>query len=71
MMKIAEIIPLYKGKERDEVVNYRPISLLMTISKLLEKIIYICCALPKISWIIIVYDRYIMHIFIVIFHMGY
>ena len=41
MMKIAEIIPLYKGKEQDEVVNYRPISLLMTISKLLEKIIYI------------------------------
>ena len=41
MMKIAEIIPLYKGKERDEEVNYRPISLLMTISKLLEKIIYI------------------------------
>ena len=40
MMKIAEIIPLYKGKEWDEVVNYRPISLLMTISKLLEKIIY-------------------------------
>ena len=24
-MKIAEIIPLYKGKERDEVINYRPI----------------------------------------------
>ena len=42
MMKIAEIIPLYKGKKWDEVVNYRPISLLMTISKLLEKIIYIC-----------------------------
>ena len=42
MMKVAEIIPLYKGKERDEVVNYRPISLLMTISKLLEKIIYTC-----------------------------
>ena len=41
MMKIAEIIPLYKGKEHDEVINYRPISLLMTISKLLEKIIYI------------------------------
>ena len=41
MMKIAEIIPLYKGKEHDEVVNYRPISLLMTISKFLEKIIYI------------------------------
>ena len=40
-MKLAKIIPLYKGKERDEVINYHPISLLMTISKLLEKIIYV------------------------------
>ena len=39
-MKIAEVIPLYKGKQRDLVINYRPISLLMTISKLLEKVIY-------------------------------
>ena len=40
MMKVAEIIPLYKGKEEDHVVNYRPVSLLMTILKVLEKIIY-------------------------------
>ena len=39
-MKIAEVIPVYKGKQRDLVINYRPISLLMTISKLLEKVIY-------------------------------
>ena len=39
-MKLAEIVPLYKGKEYDLVVNYRPISLLMTVSKILEKIIY-------------------------------
>ena len=39
-MKLAEIVPLYKGKEQDLVVNYRPISLLMTISKILEKIVY-------------------------------
>ena len=39
-MKIAKVIPLYKGKQRDLVINYRPISLLMTISKLLEKVIY-------------------------------
>ena len=39
-MKVAEVIPLYKGNEKDNTVNYRPISLLMTISKLLEKIIY-------------------------------
>ena len=41
-MKIAEVIPLYKGKQRDLMINYRPISLLMTISKLLEKVIYSC-----------------------------
>ena len=39
-MKLAEVIPLYKRKEHDKVINYRPISLLITISKLLEKIIY-------------------------------
>ena len=40
IMKLADVIPLYKGKDRDEVINYRPISLLMTLSKILEKIIY-------------------------------
>ena len=39
-MKVAEVILLYKGKEKDNTVNYRPILLLMTISKLLEKLIY-------------------------------
>ena len=37
-MKKAEVIPLYKGKEFDRVINYRPISLLLTISKVLEKV---------------------------------
>ena len=40
VMKIAEVVPLYKGKARYEVENYRPISLLLTISKLPEKLIY-------------------------------
>ena len=31
VMKIAEVVPLYKGKSRYEVENYRPISLLLTI----------------------------------------
>ena len=39
-MKLVEIIPLYKGKSMDQMVNYRPILLLITLSKLLEKIIY-------------------------------
>ena len=39
-MKLAEVVPLYKSKERFLTSNYRPISLLITISKILEKIIY-------------------------------
>ena len=39
-MKVAEIVPLYKGKDRELCTNYRPISLLITISKILEKIVY-------------------------------
>ena len=39
-MKIADIFPLFKNKERNLCTNYRPISLLITVSKLLEKIIY-------------------------------
>ena len=39
-MKYAEIVPLYKSKSKLEASNYRQISLLITISKILEKIIY-------------------------------
>jgi retron-type reverse transcriptase len=39
-MKLAEIIPLYKSGEHDEFGNYRPISLLMTLSKVLEKLVH-------------------------------
>ena len=39
-MKLAEIVPLYKGKEKFLCNNYRPISLLITISKILEKVVY-------------------------------
>ena len=39
-MKLADVVPLYKSKEKYLTTNYRPISLLLTTSKLLEKIIY-------------------------------
>ena len=39
-MKLAEVVPLYKSKEKYLANIYRPISLLITISKLLEKVIY-------------------------------
>ena len=40
LMKLADISPLFKSKLNNEANNYRPISLLMTISKVLEKIVY-------------------------------
>ena len=40
-MKIAKVIPLFKTGDNLDTSNYRPISLLSTISKILEKIIYI------------------------------
>ena len=39
-MKKADVVPLYKSKGHQESNNYRPISLLLTLSKLLEKIMY-------------------------------
>ena len=39
-MKLAEVIPLYKKGNPHHTENYRPISLLITLSKVLEKIIY-------------------------------
>ena len=39
-MKRADVIPLHKGKSQDNKNNYRPISLLLTLSKLLEKLVY-------------------------------
>ena len=41
-MKLADVVSLYKNKEHYLESNYRPISLLTTISKILEKIVYKC-----------------------------
>ena len=38
-LKTAKVIPIYKSDERDLFTNYRPISLLPSLSKLLEKIV--------------------------------
>ena len=38
--KTARIIPIYKSGDKQDPTNYRPISILPTISKILEKAIY-------------------------------
>ena len=39
-MKIAKVVPLYKSSDRSNASNYRPISLLPCLSKVIEKLIY-------------------------------
>ena len=39
-MKLAEVIPVYKSKDIYSCTNYRPISLLPVVSKVLEKVVY-------------------------------
>ena len=40
VIKIARITPIYKGGGKENVVNYRPISVLPCFSKILERIMY-------------------------------
>ena len=39
-MKIARVIPLFKAEDRDVFTNYRPVSILPSFSKFIERIIY-------------------------------
>ena len=39
-LKIAEVIPIFKKGDKNKTINYRPISLLSQLDKLLEKMIY-------------------------------
>ena len=38
VLKLTDVCPLFKSKDKSETSNYRPISLLLTLLKLLEKI---------------------------------
>ena len=39
-MKYASVRPIYKTGEKSEISNYRPISLLTTFPKVLERVMY-------------------------------
>ena len=39
-LKVAGVIPIFKNGERNDLLDYRPISVLCTVSRVLEKLIY-------------------------------
>ena len=40
LLKIAKVIPVYTSKENDVLSNYRPISVLPSLSKVFKKVMY-------------------------------
>ena len=41
-LKTAKVLPVHKSRKKSELCNYRPISILSSISKVLEKFMYDC-----------------------------
>lgn len=39
-LKIAKVVPIFKGVDAASLVNFRPVSVLPTISKIIEKLMY-------------------------------
>ena len=39
-MKTARVVPLYKKNSKSKVGNYRPVSILTVMSKMLEKTVH-------------------------------
>ncbi len=40
-LKIARVVPVFKGGDRSKLVNYRPISVLPCLSKIIERLMYV------------------------------
>ena len=39
-LKMEKVIPAFKGGDRDDQGNYRPISVLLTVARSFEKLVY-------------------------------
>ena len=64
-LKVAKVVPLFKGGDSSMPNNYRPISLLSIFDKLLEKLMAVCLnnfrpvfhrlPEPNRAWLLVVY----------------
>ena len=43
MLKIAKVVPIYKKDDAEKFSNYRPDSLLLCFSKILERLVFNRC----------------------------
>jgi hypothetical protein len=39
-LKVSQVTPIHKSEKKDNVCNYRPISVISCFSKILEKVMY-------------------------------
>ena len=39
-LKIANVVPMYRSKKHDEFTNYRPMALLSSLPKVLDKLVH-------------------------------
>ena len=37
---MAKVTPAFKGEDRDDLDNYRPIPVLLTVARIFEKLVY-------------------------------
>ncbi len=40
LIKIAKILPIHKSGDKNDINNYRPLSILPTLSRVLERVMY-------------------------------
>ena len=52
-LKIAKVVPIFKANDKQNIENYRPISVLSVFSKIIEKVMYYQNFARMLQWILL------------------